>query len=365
MAKKLTYLEVKERIEKEGYELLSKEYMRNTQKLEIKCPKGHIYKQTWRDFQGGCRCPKCSRKGINTKYDFKYVKEYFEKEGYMLLSKEYNKCDEYLTVMCPEGHIYETTFSNFQGGFRCKECAGLKKLSFNEVEDIIREKGYELVSLKEEYKNVHSVIKLKCDKGHVYSTKFYSFKQGHKCPYCTQRKVSFETVKQNIENEGYKLLSDTYSRNNENLDMECPKGHIFKLSYNRFQCGSRCTVCNSSNGEKVIAQTLDSMNIKYKAQYRFKDCKGDNKTLPFDFYIEEERIALEFDGIQHFEPVDFFGGQEEFYKQQRYDAIKNQYCKDNNIKLIRIPYYEFNNIENLLKENFNDYSERKYTTSDW
>ena len=126
------------------------------------------------------------------------------------------------------------------------------------------------------------------------------------------------------------------------------------MSYNNFQGGCRCPICNSSNGEQRISYILNNLGITYKIQYRFSDCKGDNKTLPFDFYIEDKNILIEYDGIQHFEPIDFFGGKEGFEKQQKYDNIKNQYCKDNNIKLIRIPYFEFSNIEKLLKENFND-----------
>lgn len=354
MPKRLSYEEIKKRIENEGYILLSTEYKNSTSKLKMICPNKHEWNGTWRDFRDGCRCPKCSRKNINKKYDFNFVNDYFKSFGYTLLSKEYNSCDEYLEVMCPNSHKYKTTFSNFKNGSRCKECYGNKKYSFEDIAEIIKAKNYKIISNKEDYINSHSEITLKCTKGHIYTTKFYVFNQGHECPYCTERKVNFNMVKYNIEKEGYILLSKEYKNNSEKLEIKCPNNHIYNMSYNNFQGGCRCPICNSSNGEQRISYILNNLGITYKIQYRFSNCKGDNKTLPFDFYIEDKNILIEYDGIQHFEPIDFFGGKEGFEKQQKYDNIKNQYCKDNNIKLIRIPYFEFSNIEKLLKENFND-----------
>ena len=92
---------------------------------------------------------------------------------------------------------------------------------------------------------------------------------------------------------------------------------------------------------------LDKNNIFYEPQMRFDDC-CDIKTLPFDFYIPSLKIAIEYDGKQHFEPIEYFGGKESFEILQKHDAIKNEYCKNNGISLLRIPYYKYNNIEEEL-----------------
>ena len=114
--------------------------------------------------------------------------------------------------------------------------------------------------------------------------------------------------------------------------------------------GTGCPKCCESKGEKAIRQWLEKYNIKYIYQMPFIDC-CDVKPLPFDFYLSELNICIEYDGIQHFEPIDFSGkGKEWAEKQfeyiQKHDKIKNKYCKDNNIKLLRIPYYA--NIEEEL-----------------
>ena len=95
---------------------------------------------------------------------------------------------------------------------------------------------------------------------------------------------------------------------------------------------------------------MDSHKIKYTPQKRFDDCK-DIKPLPFDFYLSDYNTCIEYDGQQHFEPVDFSGkrenlAQQQFEKTQYHDKIKNKYCEDNNIRLLRIPY--FKNIEEEL-----------------
>ena len=102
---------------------------------------------------------------------------------------------------------------------------------------------------------------------------------------------------------------------------------------------------------------MELNNIGFCPQKTFKECKYKDQ-LRFDFYIPKHNICIEYDGIQHFEPIDFAGkgeewAKEQFKEQQIKDNIKTQYCLDNDIKLIRIPYWEFDNIENILKQELN------------
>ena len=122
-------------------------------------------------------------------------------------------------------------------------------------------------------------------------------------------------------------------------------GHEWKAlvnSRNRKVEATGCPKCNQSKGEKQISIYLEKKHIKFKAQYRTKKCKNSN-TLPFDFAIlskKEDLICLiEFDGQQHFYPNAMFGGEESFKKTKQNDEIKTNYCINNNIPLIRIPYW--------------------------
>lgn len=100
-----------------------------------------------------------------------------------------------------------------------------------------------------------------------------------------------------------------------------------------------------SKGVIRIQQLLDTNKIDYIQEYKFKDCvspKGNS--LKFDFYLPDYNIAIEYDGEQHFFPITFGGkesGEQRLKKSQEYDNIKDIYCKDNNIKLIRISYIKY------------------------
>lgn len=109
--------------------------------------------------------------------------------------------------------------------------------------------------------------------------------------------------------------------------------------------GRGCSHCVESKGERLVRQWLEKCDIKYKYQEPFDDCR-DVLPFPFDFYLPEFNVCIEYDGKQHFEPIEYFGGQEAFEYTQKHDKIKNEYCKNNNIKLLRIPY--FANVEEEL-----------------
>src|SRR6056297_2002554 len=132
MNMKLTYDYVKIFIESKGYQLLSDSYINSHTKLYVKCPIGHEYKVKFNNFQQGQRCPFCAS---NIKYTYNYVKEYIEKEDYQLLSKEYKNINTKLLLKCPIGHEYDVNFKNFKQGTRCSYCTGNKKYTYNYVKN--------------------------------------------------------------------------------------------------------------------------------------------------------------------------------------------------------------------------------------
>lgn len=114
-----------------------------------------------------------------------------------------------------------------------------------------------------------------------------------------------------------------------------------------------CGCKKSSKWEEFIAKCLDSMNINFIQQYTFADCLNiqKNHALPFDFYLPDYNIAIEYDGEQHVKPIDMYGGEEKFKIQKRNDGIKDNYCLSNGINLIRIPHtYKEKDIINVLND---------------
>lgn len=101
-----------------------------------------------------------------------------------------------------------------------------------------------------------------------------------------------------------------------------------------------CGCVKSSIGEENIATVLSQNNIVFKREYKISDLGQ----LRYDFYLPDYHRLIEFDGEQHFKPIDYFGGLEHFQYVQKNDLIKNNYAAQHNISLVRIPYWERDNI---------------------
>lgn len=104
--------------------------------------------------------------------------------------------------------------------------------------------------------------------------------------------------------------------------------------------GNGCKKCKASFREKQIIRFFEEHNVSFIHQKTFDNCRGIKNKLPFDFYLPVYKICIEYDGEQHFNIVKNWGGQSLIDKYKVTDKIKTEYCKNNNIRLIRIKYDE-------------------------
>lgn len=256
------------------------------------------------------------------------------------------------------GYKYFVNPSSFLSGRRCPRCSGLMKKTTKEYKkEVFNLVGNEYVILGDYINALVKVETLHQSCGSVFPVTPNSFLSGVRCPNCTNnKKKTTQEFKEDIFNlvkNEYSFLGD-YEGATIKKEMKHEKcGHIYKVKPNDFLSGYRCPRCRFSKGEKKISEYVESKNIKYISQYKTKECKNIAR-LPFDFAIfnnnETINCLIEYDGEQHYQSKEFFGGEEAFKQRQHNDQIKNQYCKDNNIKLIRIPYWDFDNIEDILNE---------------
>jgi len=147
----------------------------------------------------------------------------------------------------------------------------------------------------------------------------------------------------------YSYEKTIYKNNKNKVSIICPTHGEF-LQYPSVHYRSGCPFCNESIGEKIISKYLNSKNINFSRQHKFESCRN-ILPLPFDFYIPSIRTCIEFDGIQHFESVEYFGGERAYNQLIKNDKIKNDYCEDNYINLIRIGYKQIDIIEKILYDN--------------
>lgn len=382
--------------------------------IKVKCDEcGEILDVKWQNYQasikddGTYQCKNCARKlnGTRKMIETKLLKsnsleqwchennhqDYLDRFDY-----EMNNCtpdtincntNEKYWFKCPRGlhksqlrqiSVYTRTTDS---PMICDACNSLAQCGIDNLGEDFLEKYWS-------NKNIISAWDIACasprkvwikcqekDYHEDYSISCAHFKDGHRCPYCS----NFRGKVHPLDSLG-KYLEDNnllwmWSSKNTRSPFEyspmtkqkawwkcSEKKHkdFYRNINNSITCKFRCPVCKFTKGEIRVQNYLLFNNIEYKSQYRIPDCK-DKRSLPFDFAIlnNDKLISIiEYDGIQHFTPINFSGSESEmlniFKVTQKRDKIKNDYCNKNGIKIIRIPYTEYNNIENILNEQLNN-----------
>ncbi len=238
-----------------------------------------------------------------------------------------------------------------------KECEK-RKLHFIKMADGSQREDLDRVKAKEYFW-------VQCDRGHEpYKTSWDVIIHDHGCPICA--KEDFGLSKRTPEykfKEKFEQMDCTYQRveyHNKKavLFYRCNKHPDIEqkilLSNLINRCG--CAYCNMSKREKKIINYCKEHDIAYEPQKTFDGCKN-IKLLPFDFYLPEYGICIEYQGEQHYELVTFSGRidtEKDLEERQKRDRIKKDYCEKNNIPLLEIPYWNYNKTEKILEEFLNE-----------
>ena len=253
-----------------------------------------------------------------------------------------------------------------------------RKYNFQDVIDEFAKTDYILLSTEEEYvdsatNSLRYICKKHLDKGEQ-TISLGHLQSSRGCYYCGREivekarmvdsEINEKECKEICEKKGF-IFIGTYRENSLLLiQYICPKHpeagvQIMKKGNMNRDNIQGCPYCFDtkkfifSKGEKAIEKTLQDLDITYLQQYTFSDCR-DKNMLPFDFYLPDINKCIEYDGQHHFYPVTFNGISEEHAKENhmktmKHDDIKNDYCKNNNIELLRIPYYNFKDIEVMIR----------------
>lgn len=304
-ARRLDIKEVETYIEKYKCTLVSKSYNNDREKLRIKCECGNEFKRTLRSFktQKHKTCEECYHEQRGTPLEEDVVKEYLNKYGLKLLSN-YEKNSKKVKIKCSCGEIFRTTFNIIQSSKhkKCKSC----------VNTIIGDQNRKLHSKYEEsfYKKVRD--------GYKISGKYIGAKKNI---LITHKKCGRD----------YKAIA----------------GKILKK-------GTSCPFCNMTKGEEKIFNVLNELSLDFKTQKSIIGCSNVNKLI-FDFIIYKDgspKTVIEYDGEFHYKVIPNLRDFSNFLQQKKRDFIKNKFCRDNDIELIRIPYWDYNIINKYLKNLF-------------
>lgn len=289
----------------------------------------------------------------------------------VLLSNEYIDCKHNLEFICKKhkdkGIQLKKLDDIVNGKHFCKYCGIEKRSEKYRIDDsTILNKCDELglIYIDRFIKEQETWIKYKCkkhlNKG-IQCVSWYHLKTcAIGCPYCTGRyKTTEDFIKEMKEiNPNIEIIGE-YNGSEKPIKCRCKIcNHIWNPIGRSLKNNQGCPNCNLSKGEARIRKFLTDYNISFVQQKLFEDCVYKDK-LRFDFYLQDYNMCIEFDGQQHFEPVDFANkgtkwAENLFTHNQIKDSIKNKYCKNKNIKLLRIPYWDIKNIENILASELSD-----------
>ena len=276
------------------------------------------------------------RKLTTEEFIEKSIKKHGNKYDYSLV--KYDGSSTKIKIICPIHGVFEQKSKYHLSGSGCIKCGIDLKRSSSFIEKAKQIHGdkydYSLV----DYKNNITKVKIICSIHGIFEQTPKSHSIGRGCPSCSGNKKlttkEFIEKAKNLHKDKYDYYLVEYKNTTTKVKIICHKHGK----------------CRLSKGELLIEKYLKDSGIQFEQQKKFSECRN-KLPLPFDFYLPNKNMCIEYDGKQHFESVKYWGGEEGLKSRQENDRIKTDYCGDNGIELLRIKYND-NTLE-ILEFKFN------------
>ena len=300
--------------------------------------------------------------------------EQFKKEVLALKGKEYTVLGEYETNKTPIiirhekcGYDWSVRPGDILKGRNCPRCSNIRKAKNKTLSDEVYRRRIsdttdDFVQLTD-YKGAGNKITFKHKEcGRVFNVNASDFEKRRTCSLCGKEKTGWGrrlTQREFVSSlpdsvlEEYTLLTEYVNSRTLIKTRKKTCGHVnLFIPHDLRNSNDSCALCSSSKGERKIRLLLERSEVTFKEQFTFSDCVS-KRALPFDFAVfnkkKELELIIEFDGEQHFRNVNSWGGIESYRSTRKNDMIKNQYCRRNGIRLIRIRYDEFKELNKTIE----------------
>lgn len=342
------FIEKAKKLHRGKYDYSQAEYINAKTKVCIVCPEHGEFWQAPDKHLHGHGCPMC--------HPFSYKNtDWFVNESHKIHGNRYDySLTEYtgalnkVRIICPTHGVFEQIANNHLHGQGCPKCHKVK--SQKNLDDFITEAknihGDKYDYSKVEYRGAHTRVCIICpEHGEFWQTPANHL-SGKGCRKCYGR---YNMSTADFINESYKIHGDKYdyskvlySDTTSKVCIICPEHGEFWQTPAKHLMGHGCPICKQSHLESEIRNLLLRNNILFEQQKTFDWLKNVNN-LKLDFYIPDKKIAIECQGIQHFEPSEYFGGVDAFNKQVEMDELKYNLCESHDIKILyytNIPGYK-------------------------
>lgn len=274
--------------------------------------------------------------------------------------EEYRGRSKTLLHKCLQcGYVWSTRPTDTLRGKSCRFCARTRRAqkllyTHERYVELLTERNHKVKVIEQYHGNKIPILHecLCCQ--YQWKTSPRSMLQGQGCPKCAHNlKFTTESYQQKLRDKEFPyVILEEYKNNQTSTLHLCEKcGLEWKARPSDILQGKGCPSCakkdKCSKGEQIIKKYLEVRGIQYHFQYFFDDCAFQSK-LPFDFFLPEYNVCIEYDGEHHYQSIDFYGGEQQLKIQQQRDKVKNDYCFSHGILLIRIPYWKTKEINIIL-----------------
>lgn len=251
------------------------------------------------------------------------------------------KYRDYIDVNCKLHGDYKIRYDHLKD-YGCPKCFKLlnkekNKNNFIERSNIKHNHKYDYSKVN--YKTNKDLVEIVCKKHGSFLQRPDNHLSGSGCTYCNYKVSGDDFINRSkiIHSGKYNYDKCKFIGVNNMITINCKLHGDFTQRASSHLSGSGCPICRESKGEKIIRNYLIDKKIEFVKEKKFLDF---NKYIEFDFYLPNYNLCIEYDGIQHFEPIDFFGGKERFLATQKTDIMKNKYCESKKINILRISYLD-------------------------
>ena len=382
-SKKDEFIEKAKKIHGDKYDYSKVEYNGYHNKVCIICPEhGEFWKTPAKHISSKQGCPNCTKKHSTIPNFNSYTTEEWIKKAKSVHGDKYNYSKvEYVNsktkvcIICPKHGEFWQYPSYHLNGNGCRKCADEKLLKTQEefIKKCRETYGDKYDYSKVKYINSHTKVCIICPKHGEFYVIPKNFIRNQKnehtraCLECAleeRTKTTEEFIKEakKIHGNKYDYSKIEYNGKNHKVCVICPKhGEFWQYPYNHLR-GNCCPHC-SAEINVYETKLFDSLNKDFPELefiHSYKNKKILNR-LELDIFSEKYKLAVEYQGDQHYRPLDIYGGESSFKKQKERDTLKKKICENNGILLLEFSYNKNEKQDNLIT----DYYELKMKIKKW
>ena len=355
------FIEKAKKVHGDKYDYSKVEYINSYTKICIICPKHGEFYQKPNNHLNGYGCKLCGQDNRKQKISLT-TEEFIEKakkvhgDKYDYSKVEYINNHTKVVIICPKhGPFYQEPGAhlNGHGCIKCFSDSCVKNFSLTTEKFIEKAKkvhGDKYDYSKVEYINSETKVCIICPEHGPFWQTPHGHLKGNNCPNCNKlSQEEFINRSNKIHHNKYDYSKVEYKNIRTKVCIICPEHGPFWQTPKEHMNGRGCSKCYTGRNSKIsqkIEYKLKELNVKYEKEKTFDWLKND-ANLYLDFYLPEYNVVIECQGIQHFKPIDFFGGIKKFEKNSERDKLKYKLCKEHGIKIYYFADLFHNYFENV------------------